>query len=121
MPDNIFITYSHPDETAKPSNRRRVAQHIATHHRNRSAPASRIGLDTHARQNRRLAPVKTEQGKRASLPDDEQLLSLSLDSIPRDRTGFRDDPFAVLPTRADAVVTAAIDYCKISHPRYVLH
>lgn len=121
MSNNVFITYSHPNESAEPANRRRVARYIAIHHRNRSAPTSRIGTGTQTRQIRRLAPVNTQPEQVASLPHDEQPPSLSLRFIPRDHYGFRMDPFSVLPTGTGYIGMAAIDYCEDVHLKSMLH
>jgi hypothetical protein len=121
MSSYIFITYDHPSESAEPSNRQRVARHVATHYRNRSAPTRTSGVGAQTRRVRRLAPTHTQPRQTVLLPQDEQLLlPLSLYSIPRDQSSFRHDPFAALPTRPDNDVMAAIDYCKDLCPKFAL-
>lgn len=123
MPDNVFITYSHPKEFAEPANRQRVARHVATHHRNRSAPAIRNSVASHPRQNRRLAPASIDKDHTITRPRDEPVQSLppSAFPVPRDHSGFRSDPFAVLPTSANEDAMVAVDYCKDVYPKCAPH
>lgn len=112
MPEDTFITYTHPDEIIAASNRRRVAQYVATHLRNRSAPLSRRGYAPRGQQPRRLAPADNEHHHIQTSPLLEVKRSTFFESIPRDHHGLRQDPFTVLPTQHNDTLTKAVDYCK---------
>lgn len=112
MPANIFITYTHLDEINTGPNRRRVAQYVATHLRNRSAPSSRRRLQSREQQRRRLAPAVDEQRNSQASLRSEAVRPTVIRSVPRDHRGLREDPFAVLPTQYNGALTVAVDYCK---------
>lgn len=119
MPDDIFITYTHPDQLTNRSNRRRVAQYIGTHHRNRSKPTSRRLAKERARWNFITCPTFSErhQGQASSDSQDEGsnvLLLVPVQPVSHDHSGIRVDPFTAFPISHSDAIAPAVDYCKTS-------
>ena len=121
MSDDTFINYTHPDQQIDRANRRRVAQYIGTHYRNRSGPVSRRAAEERARQN--LLPARTigEQqqhgrGEPAIGSTQDEAFTILLPelirSVPRDRSGIRVDPFNAFPIGNTDATAPAVDYCK---------
>ena len=113
MSDDTFINYTHPDQQADRERRRRVAQYIGTHYRNRSGPASRRAAEERARQDL----VTSEQQPNlatSSLQDEASIgpLAVTVRTIARDHSGLRVDPFSAFPIQDSAAIAPAVDYCK---------
>lgn len=111
-----FITYTHPDQQAHRLNRRKVLQHVGLHFRNRSRPAIRRAEERRAqsraalRVQRQSADADADDG--STIPTFPSLLDSAL-SVPRDRSGYREDPFAVYPIEDSPAIAPALDYCKL--------
>ena len=121
MSDDTFINYTHPDKQADRSNRQRVAHYIGTHYRNRSGPASRRVAEERARQILVASPPTNKQQRPFTRSSRDEvsiiLLPASVQSIPRDHSGLRVDPFTAFPIRNSDAIAPAVDYCKYCGPK----
>ena len=120
MLNDPFINYSHPGEQISSKNRRKVAQYIGTHYRNRSAPVSRRATAEHRRRLlvspcNEASEVIDEEARRAKSSAHSVVLagsSFPTDGIPRDRSGTRQNPFGTFPIELNNTIAFAIDYCR---------
>jgi hypothetical protein len=112
MDRDPFVNYTHPKDQTDKAHKKQVAQYIGTHFRNRSRPTRRHAAgnrpswefhgnatvtDCHALHQRKLSQ---EQARLGAL------------TVPRDRSGIREDPFGAYPIPQGRGVGRAVDHCE---------
>lgn len=105
-----FISYTHPDQQAHRSNRRKALRHVGIHFRNRSRPAARRAAE------KRLCGARRSVAKGSASGDDGDSRSeapvVLAPPLWRDGLAYREDPFAVYPVERSPAIAPALDYCK---------
>jgi hypothetical protein len=99
-----FINITHPAQRKDIATRRKVAQYIGLHFRNRSKPVAR----REANATRSKPPGKARASQRPIRARGVAAPS----RIYRDLHGFRSDPFRSYPIPDQAGVSEAVDFCK---------
>ena len=113
MEEYPFIVYNHPDEQKTVSHKHKVAQHVGTYFRNRSGPSTRVKAGN--RPGHGFIPFNVPS-RRQQTPEAPPETLLNTVTIPRDRSGVRQDPFCAYPTKQSHAVDLAVDHCE-----YFLH
>jgi hypothetical protein len=112
MDRDPFVNYTHPKDQTDKAHKKQVAQYIGTHFRNRSRPTRRhVAANRPGWEFQSNATVDECHVLHQRKPSREQARLQAL-TVPRDRSGIREDPFAAYPIPQGRGVGRAVDHCK---------